>query len=98
MTSAMVRPTDVEPRDRYRIWIRFSDGSCGEIDLSYLAGRGVFNVWSDRACFESVYVAPAGSIAWQDDVEICPDALYLRLTGKSLGELMPDAQFLVENA
>ncbi len=94
----MVRPTEVEPREGYHIWLRYSDGASGEVDLSYLAGRGVFKCWNHRASFESVHIAPAGGIAWGDDAELCPDALYMRLTGKSVAELMPEAQFLVENA
>ena len=94
----MIRPTEVEPRDGFRVWICYSDGASGEVDLSYLAGRGVFKSWLDRACFEAVHIAPAGGIAWGDDAELCPDALYMRLTGKSFAELMPEAQFLVENA
>ena len=94
----MVRPTEVEPREGYRTWLRYSDGASGEIDLSYLAGRGVFKCWNHRASFEAMHIAPAGGIAWGDDAELCPDALYMRLTGKSVAELMPEAQFLVENA
>ena len=72
----MVRPTEVEPREGYRIWLRYSDGASGEIDLSYLAGRGVFKCWNHRASFEAMHIAPAGGIAWGDDAELCPDALY----------------------
>ena len=27
----MIRPTAAEPRERYRIWLRYSDGAAGEI-------------------------------------------------------------------
>ena len=94
----MIRPTEVEPREGYRIWLRYSDGATGEIDLSHLAGRGVFKAWKNRTCFEAVRIAPAGGIAWGDDVELCPDALYMQLTGKSVAEVMPGARLLVENA
>ena len=94
----MIRPTEVKPREGYRIWLRYSDGATGEIDLSHLAGRGVFKAWNDRACFKTVHIAPAGGIAWREDVELCPDALYMQLTGKSVVEVMPGAQILVENA
>ena len=73
----MIRPTEVEPREGYRIWLRYSDGTAGGIDLSHLAGRGVFRDWNDRACFETVHIAPAGGIAWGEDGELCPDALYM---------------------
>ena len=38
----MIRALEVEAREGLRIWLRFSDGSVGEVDLSDLAGRGVF--------------------------------------------------------
>lgn len=85
----MIRATDVEPREGYRIWLRYSDGAAGEVDLSNMAGRGVFKVWLDRTFFEGVHVSGHGSIAWNDDVELCEDALYMALTGKSAEELFP---------
>ncbi len=36
----MIQPTEVQPRPSYRIWLRYSDGVTGEIDLSHLAGKG----------------------------------------------------------
>lgn len=94
----MLRPTAVEPRAGYRIWLRYSDGSAGEVDLSPLAGQGVFAAWNDRACFESVRLTEHGSIAWGNDLELCPDALYLQLTGKPLSEIMPAARVPAQNA
>ena len=82
----------MEPREGNRIWIRYSDGASGEIDLSNLVGKGVFRAWSDRTFFNRVYVALHGSIAWSRDIEICPDALYIDLTGQSLDEQEPDTR------
>jgi len=82
------RPVAVEPRDGYRIWLRYADGAEGEVDLSDLAGKGVFTAWRDRAFFERVHIAPWRSIAWDEDIELCPDALYLEITGKSAHEIM----------
>ena len=48
--------------------------------------------WLDRSFFEKVHVSPYGSVAWSEDVELCEDALYLRLTGKSVEEVMPAAR------
>ena len=75
----MIEPVDVEAREGYRIWLRYSDGASGEVDLSDMAGRGVFGVWLDRAFFEKVHVSDHGSIAWSDDIELCADALYMEL-------------------
>ena len=73
----------------YRIWLRYADGVEGEVDLSHLAGRGVFKVWSDRKVFEGVHIDGSGAIAWSEELDLCPDALYLRLTGKTAEELFP---------
>lgn len=85
----MIEAVQVEPRDGYRIWLLYSDGASGEVDLSDMVGRGVFEVWLDRTCFEGVHLSEHGSIAWSDDIELCPDALYMELTGKSAQELFP---------
>ena len=66
------------------------DGSDGEVDLSHLAGDGVFKAWNDRACFEAVRITPYDAIAWSEDLELCPDALYMKLTGKALTDIMPN--------
>ena len=40
----MLKPVAVEPREGFRIWIRYEDGAEGEVDLSQniLEGKGVF--------------------------------------------------------
>lgn len=85
----VIRPVAVEPREAYRIWLRYSDGAEGEVDLSHLVGKGVFEAWRDQAFFSNVRLTEYDSVAWDEDLELCPDALYLELTGKSLAELMP---------
>jgi hypothetical protein len=85
----MKKAIEVRPLSGYRIWLRYADGVTGEVDLSHLAGRGVFKVWADRNVFEGVHVDKSGAIAWSEDIDLCPDALYLRLTGKAVDELFP---------
>jgi len=94
----MIRPVHVEPRPGYRIWIQYADGLAGAIDLSGLAGRGVFQAWHKSGDFEKVYITPHRAIAWDDDIELCADALYLKLTGKPLEDVIPGAKFLAHNA
>jgi hypothetical protein len=80
---------EVKPGPDYRIWIKFDDGTHGEIDLSDLAGRGVFQSWGDRGVFEQVRVDESGAVVWPGEIDLCPDALYLRLTGKTVEDLFP---------
>ena len=83
----MPTPTKVEPRCDYRIWLEYSDGSKGVVDLCRFAGRGVFVAWENRTLFESVHISPHESIAWNDELELCADALYLEMTGKPAEEI-----------
>lgn len=83
----MIRPTDVEAREGYRIWLRYSDGVEGEIDLSDLVGKGVFAAWNEPDFFEKVHVTEHRAIAWDGDIEICPDTIYMELTGKTLDKI-----------
>ena len=70
----------------------------GKLICPIWQGVAYSNVGITALSFEAMHIAPAGGIAWGGDAELCPDALYMRLTGKSVAELMPEAQFLVENA
>ena len=75
----------VEARPGHRIWLRYSDGVDGEVDLSHLAGRGVFEGWDDRAFFESVRLDGHGGVVWGRELDVCGEALYIRLTGTEPG-------------
>jgi hypothetical protein len=85
----MIRPVSIRPQPGYRVWVAFSDGVEGIVDLSDLVGQGVFEAWKNEAFFNIVHLGPGRQIRWSDDIELCPDALYLRLTGKAPEELFP---------
>jgi hypothetical protein len=85
----LLQPTAVKALPDYRIWLRYSDGTEGEVDLSYLAGRGVFAIWKQPGAFEAVTIGPGRAIRWGDEVELCPDSLYMRLTGKTPDMVFP---------
>ena len=85
----MLDPLEVKALTGSRIWIRYADGEEGEVDLSHLAGQGVFTLWEDEEKWKNVRIAKDGAIRWSEDVELCPDATYLKLTGKSPEEAFP---------
>ena len=94
----LLQPVAVAPREGHRIWLRYADGVEGEVDLSHLAGKGVFTVWNDRSVFERVHISEWRSIAWNDEIELCPDALYMEITGKTPEEIMPGLQGATDDA
>ena len=71
-----------KPREGFPNWVRFDDGTTGNGELDDLADRGVFKIWADRRVFESVRISDAGAIERPGAIDLCADALYLRLTGK----------------
>ena len=96
--TILPRPIAVGPREGYRIWLEYDDGSAGEVDLSDLRGKGVFVAWDDRAFFEAVRITNYDSVSWGGDVELCEYALYMQLTGKMVEEVMPKAAASPRNA
>jgi hypothetical protein len=86
----MFNPVEVKALSAHRIWVRFSDGAEGEVDLSYLVGRGVFSALLDDRVFQQVHIGSGGAIAWSEEMELCPDSIYLKLTGKSPEDVFPN--------
>jgi len=95
---AMVRPVEVRPLAPYRIWLRYQDGSEGEVDLSHLAGRGVFSAWEQEGVFAQVKLGSHGQMEWPGELDLCPDALYLTLTGKRPEDVFAGPDRLSSNA
>ncbi|MBI4502972.1 MAG: DUF2442 domain-containing protein [Gemmatimonadetes bacterium] len=78
------RVTAIEPRANFRIWVRFQDGTEGEVDLSDIAGRGVFKHWVDYPQeFAAVSIDPvSGAPTWPGGLDVAPDRLYEDLVGQ----------------
>jgi hypothetical protein len=86
----MVKPISVSALPHYRIKVVFSDGIEGTVDLSDLAGKGIFKAWNDENFFAQVHIGPGRQIRWSDEIELCPDAIYLRLTARTPEDLFPN--------
>jgi len=73
----------------YRLELEFDDGVRGTANLADLAGKGVFALWSDHRAFEQIRIGISGELIWGDRVDLCPDSLYLRVTGKKPEDIFP---------
>ncbi len=80
---------EARPLDGYKIWLKFEDDTAGEVDLSHLAGKGVFTLWNNYEDFQKFSIGNGRSLAWSDEIDIDADSLYLKLTGKKPEELFP---------
>jgi hypothetical protein len=84
-----VKIIEAKPLEGFRLSLRFESGESGEVDLSDYAGRGVFAAWLQPGFFEQAKVGEFGDVSWPGEIDLCPDALYLRMTGKSPEEIFP---------
>ena len=92
----MIRPVEVRALPKYKIWIKYSDGNQGEVDLSEFVGRGVFKLWEDYSFFQKVSLGSSGEIIWNDQIDLCPDSIYMKLTGKTVVQLFPQLSVEVD--
>lgn len=86
----MLKPISVIPLPGYRLHLKYADGVEGEVDLSGFVGKGVFAGWNDATVFEAVTIGDHGEIRWNDNIDLCSDALYLEITGKSPDNIFPN--------
>ncbi|MDI6754471.1 MAG: DUF2442 domain-containing protein [Thermodesulfobacteriota bacterium] len=85
----MRKISEVKVLHGYRMELVFDDGARGVVDLSGLVGIGVFAIWRDRRIFEQVRIGSFGELMWGDQIDLCPDALYLKATGKKPEDIFP---------
>lgn len=82
----------------YCLELRFDQGEVGQVDLSSFAGRGVFAIWLEPGVFEQVVVTDQGSVQWPGAIDLCPDALYLHMTGKRTEDIFPAVKSRMSHA
>lgn len=85
----MLRIVKVKTLPDYVLWLKYSDGTEGKADVSNLAGKGVFSRWKDYREFKKVTIGSSGELIWGDDLDLCPDSLYMKITGKKPEEVFP---------
>jgi hypothetical protein len=94
----MIKIAKVNVLQDYRLELVFDDGVCGVVDLSELVGKGIFSLWSDHHVFEQVRIGLLGELVWEEKIDLCPDSLYMKVTGKKPEEVFPALQDEVEYA
>ncbi|MFH1319746.1 MAG: DUF2442 domain-containing protein [Bacteroidota bacterium] len=78
-------PKEVKALADYKIWVKFEDGTSGEVDLSNEAGKGIFKFWNNRDNFKKVFINnETDGIAWNDELEICPETVYNEIVNNTI--------------
>ncbi len=94
----MHKVLSVKVLEGYRLDLTFDDGTSGLADLHGLVGSGVFALWNDYRAFQAVKIGDGGELVWSDAVDLCPDAMYIQVTGKSPSDVFPSLKREAVNA
>lgn len=76
----MIWVTDAKPLADYRLWVRFSDGIEGEIDLNEFVNsdpRPIVAALRDRETFAAILVE-MDTVVWANGFDLAPEFLYAR--------------------
>ena len=80
---------NVKVLQNYKLELEYADGEKGVADLSHLVGKGVFAFWHDYKAFQNVKIGSSGELLWNDQVDLCPDSLYLQITNQEPEDIFP---------
>ena len=78
----MIWVTDARTLPDYRLWVRFSDATEGEIDLKdFIAPdvRPIVAALCDQAAFSAIRVE-TDTVVWSNGFDLAPEFLYARAT------------------
>ncbi len=68
----------MEARQEFRLWVRFNDGTEGEVDMAGFvrsSRAGVFAALRDERLFRQVRLE-WGAVSWPGELDLAPDAMY----------------------
>ncbi|MDP3876742.1 MAG: DUF2442 domain-containing protein [Methylobacter sp.] len=71
------RVINVEALENHQLLITFSSGESGIFDVTPYLDYPAFNRLRDKGFF-SLVKAAHGTVCWLDDIDFCPDTIYLK--------------------
>lgn len=80
----MIWVTDAKALPDYRLWVRFSDASEGEVDLLDLVttdSRPIVSALRDRAAFSAIRVE-MDTVVWANGFDLAPEYLRERMRAR----------------
>jgi hypothetical protein len=76
--------------DAHRVWLKFSDGACGEIDLGDEMDGPVFEPFKDVEFFRQ-FIIRYNTLSWQNGADFAPECLREKLVQQNF-EAEPSAK------
>lgn len=72
----MMHVTEVQPVGDYRLWVHFSDGAEGQVDLAGELEGPIFAPLRDADLFAQVHIDPElRTVAWPNGADFAPEFL-----------------------
>ena len=84
----MKKITAIKVLENFRVRLHFNDGVEGEVDFSSKPRTGVFAFWSSYENFRKARIGDSGELLWNDQLDFCPDSLWLQVTGENSETLL----------
>ena len=76
----MVYVTGVRHLRDYVLWLQFSDGTAGEVDLADDLHGEIFEPLRDPEMFRTVRLDPElDTVSWENGADLAPEYLYERM-------------------
>ena len=73
--------------EKYKVRLTFNDETEGVVDLSDLAGKGVFKAWDINENFSKAFIdKESGAVSWPGNLDIDSLNCYLQIKGLTYAE------------
>lgn len=80
MIEKEVNPVFVKAVGNSKIFLKYSDGMEGELQLSYLKEKSGYEILKDSSAFGNVFIDEISKdICWDKNISICKNAVYKQL-------------------
>lgn len=84
----MIAVKEAQYQQEYKIWLSFSNGESGVVDLSDLINKYTAAApLRDQNEFRKFYLDEWPTLAWPCGFDVAPESLYERATGKKIAWL-----------
>jgi hypothetical protein len=85
----MLEVTEVKYVSEYRLWVSFSDGAEGSVNLKDALWGPVFDPLRDIEIFKQAFLSPVlHTVAWPNDADFAPEYLREKLEDQPNEQLM----------
>ena len=92
----MIRIAQAIATEGLKLRLSFENGVSGTVDFSEMAKSTLFAPLTNDEFFKSVSIVRDGrALAWGEELEICADSLFLRITGKKAEDIFPKTKAAV---